>query len=130
MEIQDTIIVISAGGSLHCHLPSRMLAARLTSVCRGSAGVLLRPTLAAAAPRPPLAQLARGYREGGRPFARRSRLREAQAQMAETAQTTKGKVGGKFYLSSMYHLWPVISGGNNVKNLEMARDVLKMLNKV
>ncbi|XP_050687969.1 growth hormone-inducible transmembrane protein-like isoform X3 [Eriocheir sinensis] len=71
-----------------------MLAARLTSVCRGSAGVLLRPTLAAAAPRPPLAQLARGYREPGRPFARRSRLREAQAQVAETAaQATKGKVG-------------------------------------
>lgn len=71
-----------------------MLAARLTSVCRGSAGVLLRPTLAAAAPRPPLAQLARGYREPGRPFARRSRLKEAQAQVVETAaQATKGKVG-------------------------------------
>lgn len=80
-----------------------MLAARLTSVCRGSAGVLLRPTLAAAAPRPPLAQLARGYREPGRPFARRSRLREAQAQMAETAaQTTKGKVGGELYLLFMF----------------------------
>lgn len=57
--------------------------------------MLLRPTLAAAAPRPPLTQLARGYREAGRPFTRRSKLREAQAQVVETAQTTKGKVGGE-----------------------------------
>lgn len=56
------------------------------------AGVLLRPSLAAA-PRTPITQLARGYREAGRPFARRSRLREAQAQVVETAQTTKGKIG-------------------------------------
>ncbi|KAG0719518.1 hypothetical protein GWK47_050317 [Chionoecetes opilio] len=69
-----------------------MLATKLSTVCRVSAGIMLRPSLSAA-PRTPLTHLVRGYREAGRPFTRRSKLREAQAQVAQTTQTTKGKIG-------------------------------------
>ena len=77
-----------------------MLATKLSSVCRMSAGMLLKPSLAAA-PRTPLTQLARGFREAGRPFTRRSKLREAQAQVVETTQTTKGKIGRKYFPSNL-----------------------------
>ncbi|MPC38534.1 hypothetical protein E2C01_032043 [Portunus trituberculatus] len=69
----------------------RMLATKLSTVCRMS-GVLVRPSLSAA-PRTPLTLLTRSYRDAGRPFTRRSRLREAQSKVVETTQTTKGKIG-------------------------------------
>ncbi|XP_042214967.1 growth hormone-inducible transmembrane protein-like isoform X2 [Homarus americanus] len=68
-----------------------MLAARLSTLGSNCARGMLKSSVVA--PKSPFTPVVRGYREAGRGFTRRSRLREMEAQTVQATKSVTGKIG-------------------------------------